>query len=169
MPHSGSMTVPHVTPRPLIGVLCVMAAAALWGTTGTSQALAGGGLSSLWFGALRLCFAALFFAVFAAVTQPWLRRAWQGLAPRDALGAGLCMAVYNLAFFAGVKLTGVAIGTAIALGSGPIWRGSCRLYSSVNRPRPPGGWGPPWPLPVGCCCPWAAQACSGLGPACSCV
>ncbi len=120
--------------RPLLGVICVVGAAMLWGTTGTSQALAGGSLSSLWFGALRLVFAAAFFAGFAAVTGALNHRAWQGLTPKTALSAGLCMATYNLAFFAGVKLTGVGIGTAIALGSGPIWAG---LLQAVFQRQPP--------------------------------
>lgn len=124
----------QATSRPLLGVVCVVGAAMLWGTTGTSQALAGGSLSSLWFGALRLFFAALFFVVFAAVTGALTRCAWQGLSPKAALGAGLCMAAYNLTFFAGVKLTGVGIGTAIALGSGPIWAG---LLQAVFQRQPP--------------------------------
>lgn len=128
----------QVLPRPLLGVVCVVGAAMLWGTTGTSQALAGGTLPSLWFGALRLVFAALFFAVFAAVSRGLTRRAWQGLSPSAALGAGLCMAVYNLAFFAGVKLTGVGVGTAIALGSGPIWAGL--LQAVFQRQPPTGAW-----------------------------
>jgi DME family drug/metabolite transporter len=124
----------QVTVRPLLGVACVVGAAILWGTTGTSQALAGGSLSSLWFGALRLLFAAVFFMAFAAVTGALKQSAWQGLTPKAAIGAGLCMAAYNLTFFAGVKLTGVGIGTAIALGSGPIWAG---LLQAVFQRQPP--------------------------------
>jgi DME family drug/metabolite transporter len=124
--------------HPVTGVACVIAAATLWGTTGTAQALAGGSLPPLWFGALRLAFATLFFVVFAAATGALGRSAWQRLAPRDALGAGLCMAVYNLAFFAGVKLTGVGIGTAVALGSGPIWAGL--LQAVVQRQAPSVAW-----------------------------
>jgi DME family drug/metabolite transporter len=127
-----------VAPRPWLGILCVIGAAALWGTTGTSQALAGGTLAPAWFGALRLAFAALFFVAFAAATGGLARQAWQGLAPRDAVGAGLCMAVYNLAFFAGVQLTGVAVGTAIALGSGPIWAGL--LQAVLQRQAPAAAW-----------------------------
>ena len=125
----------RVHPNPRFGIACVLMAATLWGTTGTAQALAGGTLSSLWFGALRLLVAAAFFAVFAAVAGGARRAAWQGLALIDVLGAGLCMAVYNLAFFGGVRLTGVAIGTAIALGSGPIWAG---LLQALLQRAPPG-------------------------------
>lgn len=113
---------------------CVLGAAALWGTTGTAQALAGGGLAPLWFGTLRLAVAGLFFAALAAATGAWQAGTWQRLPRRAALGAGLCMAVYNLAFFAGVRLCGVAVGTAIALGSGPVWAG---LLQAVLQRQPP--------------------------------
>jgi len=124
--------------HPKLGIACVLMAAALWGTTGTAQALAGGTLSPQWFGALRLLLAAAFFAVFAATTGGARRAAWRGLAPADVLGAGLCIAVYNLAFFAGVRLTGVGVGTAIALGSGPIWAGL--LQALLQRVPPAASW-----------------------------
>jgi len=132
----GRMPAMQVTVRPLLGVACVVGAAMLWGTTGTSQALAGGSLSSLWFGALRLLFAAVFFLAFAALTGALNRRAWEGLPPRAAMAAGLCMAAYNLTFFAGVKLAGVGIGTAIALGSGPIWAGVLQAVFQRQPPTP---------------------------------
>ena len=138
MPQDARTPSPARTPRPLVGIGCVIGAAALWGTTGTSQALAGGSLPSLWFGALRLLFAAMFFAVFAASTGALKREAWLRLAPLDVLGTGLCMAVYNLAFFAGVRLTGVGTGTAIALGSGPIWAGL--LQALFQRQMPSAAW-----------------------------
>ncbi|HBH38790.1 MAG TPA: EamA family transporter [Curvibacter sp.] len=107
--------------HPLLGVALVLGAASLWGTTGTAQALASGDLPAVWFGALRLLVAALFFLAYARLDTAPLPGA------RFPLGsvvlAGLCMAVYNLAFFAGVRLTGVALGTAVALGSGPVWAG----------------------------------------------
>jgi DME family drug/metabolite transporter len=126
------------TARPVVGVACVVGAALLWGTTGTAQALAGGALPAPWFGALRLAFAALFFLAFAAASGALVRRAWQQLPPCAAAGAGLCMAAYNLAFFAGVQLTGVGVGTAIALGSGPIWAGV--LQAVFQRQPPAAAW-----------------------------
>jgi DME family drug/metabolite transporter len=48
--------------------------------------------------------------------------------------AGASIAVYNLAFFAGVKLAGVAVGTTVAIGSGPLFAGA--LQALVTR-RPP--------------------------------
>lgn len=127
--------------RPELGVAMVLAAAALWGTTGTSQSLADGQLTAGWFGALRLAVAATFFAVYAWITGRGATRAGSSAAPLPwpgVLGAGLCMAVYNLAFFAGVRLTGVGLGTAIALGSGPLWAGV--LQAIVSRQLPSVQW-----------------------------
>lgn len=98
----------------------VVLAAMLWGTSGTAQSLAPAQLSPYWVGALRVAFAAVFFALLAgprgwAAAPPW---PWRQLAP-----AALCIAGYNLSFFAGVKYSGVALGTALAIGSGPLWAG----------------------------------------------
>lgn len=125
--------------HPKTGVVLVLLAAALWGTTGTAQSFAGGGLSPLWFGALRLLVAALFFALCFALRRGPRPAAPGAPLPRLALlGAGLSMAAYNLSFFGGVREAGVAVGTAIALGSGPVWAGV--LQSLLTRQVPAPGW-----------------------------
>jgi DME family drug/metabolite transporter len=119
------------------GVVLALAAAVLWGTTGTSQHFAGSGLSPVWIGALRLAIAAGFFALLVAATErgrgarPAVRALW-----RQQLLAGAAIAVYNLAFFAGVRLAGVAVGTTIAIGSAPLFAGA--LQALITR-RPPAG------------------------------
>lgn len=120
------------------GMFLVLAASLLWGTTGTAQSLAPGGLSSLWIGAGRLAVAALFFVGLHAVTQRKvvegpLATGMAGHWPAVVLAAG-CMAVYNLAFFAGVKATSVAIGTALAIGSGPVWAGLLQWLVTGRAP-----------------------------------
>lgn len=113
----------------------VLCAAVLWGTTGTAQSLAPAALSPYWVGALRLVIASAFFALLAL--PAWLRPA---CAPRLPWGpvllAGACVAVYNLSFFAGVKASGVALGTAIAIGSGPIWAGLLQTVAQRRWPAP---------------------------------
>lgn len=137
-------------PRPAVGVALVLAAAMLWGTTGTAQTFTSGALSPLWFGALRLAVAAAFFglcvlcaqrmaasaAATSAATGPGREAGTVSILSAPVLGAGLCMAVYNLAFFAGVKQTGVAVGTAVALGSGPLWAGVLQALIVRALPRP---------------------------------
>ncbi len=119
-----------------------LAAAALWGTTGTAQTFASLQTSPYWIGALRVVVASLFFALIVlmgrsrtalstSATSAPLRAAWHWV-----LLGGLCMAVYNLCFFAGVKATGVATGTAVAIGSGPVWVGLLQSTISRQVPRP---------------------------------
>ena len=121
------------------GIALALSAAILWGTTGTSQHFAGTGLSSYWIGALRLAIAAVFFAVLVAATERGrpAGRAPPGLWRRQLL-AGVAIAVYNLAFFTGVRLAGVAVGTTIAIGSGPLFAGA--LQALITRRPPVGLW-----------------------------
>ena len=117
------------------GIVLALSAAVLWGTTGTSQHFAGARLSPYWIGGLRLAIAAVFFALLVAATErgraarPRVPGLW-----RQQLLAGTAIAAYNLAFFAGVRLAGVAVGTTIAIGSGPLFAGA--LQALVTR-RPP--------------------------------
>lgn len=123
---------------PLIGACLTLAAAALWGTTGTAQSLAPAQTSPYWVGALRLVVASLFFAAY--VGAPTRARATPAAWPRSAwpptIAAGACVAAYNLTFFAGVKATGVALGTALAIGSGPVWAGVLQAVFLRKRPAP---------------------------------
>jgi drug/metabolite transporter, DME family len=126
-------------PNPILGVSLALSAATLWGTTGIAQSLADGSLSAYWFGALRLATAAVFFAACTLASRQPSAISFTGrLDTRDVVGAGLCMAIYNLAFFAGIGAVGVALGTAIALGSGPIWAGL--LQAVLHRHRPSISW-----------------------------
>jgi DME family drug/metabolite transporter len=122
----------------LVGATMALAAAALWGTTGTAQTFASSQTSPYWIGALRLVIASLFFAVVVlfgrsrqSPGKSQLHSAWHWV----VLG-GICIAVYNLCFFAGVRATGVATGTAVAIGSGPVWVGLLQSLISRQAPRP---------------------------------
>jgi drug/metabolite transporter, DME family len=119
------------------GVAMVLLAAVLWGTTGTAQSLAPAGLSPYAVGAWRLLLASLFFAVVAARSDHRPLASLRGHAGAVTI-AGAAMAAYNLAFFAGVRETGVAIGTAVALGSGPIWAGLLQMLWAGRWPS--GAW-----------------------------
>ncbi len=118
------------------GIAMVVAAAALWGTTGTAQSFAHATLASTWVGALRLAVAGLFFAGWLRWAEPVrpTRAALAALPWRGIALAAACMGVYNLAFFAGVRANGVAVGTAIAIGSGPVWAGALQALASGAAP-----------------------------------
>ncbi|WP_368643172.1 DMT family transporter [Castellaniella ginsengisoli] len=134
-----STSPPSATLRPAHGIALVLCAGMLWGATGTAQSFSNSALSPYWVGALRLGVAALFFLAYAGSTHglPHLLRQLAALDWRRAAWAGACMAAYNLTFFAGVKATGVAVGTALAIGSGPIWAGLLQL---AGGGRPGLGW-----------------------------
>ncbi|MGE8403516.1 MAG: DMT family transporter [Delftia tsuruhatensis] len=122
-----------------VGIAFVSVAAVLWGTTGTAQSLGAGGLSPFWVGAAQLAVSSLFLGALLAVSHWRLRgRAGQGGAPVQPLLpnpvhlglrpawfvlASMGIGGYSIFFYEGVTLTGVAVGTAVAIGSGPIWAG----------------------------------------------
>jgi DME family drug/metabolite transporter len=117
------MTRGAVTASTAPAVAAVLAAAVLFGTTGTAQALGPDGTSPLGVGAVRL---AVGGAALLAVLPLVGGRARVAVALwRTPLGlaAGGCTALYQVCFFAGVDATGVALGTLVTIGSGPVFAG----------------------------------------------
>ena len=132
------MTSSSTSPDSVRGIAMVAAAAALWGTTGTAQSFAHATLASTWIGALRLVVAGVFFTAWLAFFERGrLTRATLATLPWPGIVlAAVCMSAYNLAFFAGVRASGVAVGTAIALGSGPMWAGTLESLVRGRSPAP---------------------------------
>jgi DME family drug/metabolite transporter len=111
------------------GYWLVLAAAVLWGTTGTAQTFAPAGASPQAVGAVRLLIGGTVLLLFA-----WnggvLRRPTRAELPALVVGAA-GVAAYQVCFFAGLSLTGVAVGTIIGIGSAPILSGL--LDALVNQ------------------------------------
>lgn len=98
----------------------------LWGTTGTTQALAPAGAQPPVIGALRLVVGGMVLLIYSLsqvslITLRQLIRSPKMLLA--ALLAAACMAAYQCFFFAGVARTGVAVGTIVGIGSAPIFAG----------------------------------------------
>jgi drug/metabolite transporter, DME family len=103
------------------GGLLVVLAAVLWGTTGTSQALAPTDASPLAVGTLRIIVGGVALLALAVGRGGFRDRVrW---APALTALAIVATASYQLTFFGGVAATGVAVGTVIALGSAPAFAG----------------------------------------------
>jgi DME family drug/metabolite transporter len=124
----------HPSATRAAAVLAVLGASALFGTTGTSQALGPAGTTPLGIGAVRLAIGGTTLALVAA-----LRGAGAG-APRfwrrhlrALLVGGAAVAGYHLAWFAGLRRTGVALGTIVGIGSGPVFAGL--LHLALERGR----------------------------------
>ncbi len=109
------------TPR-WAGLAAVIAGAVLWGTTGTASHYSPSDASPLSVGAARIVLGGGLLLAWAAG-----RKQLGGL-----LGAGrwklmvagaVAVAAYQLCFFSAVDITGVAVGTVVAIGAGPVLTG----------------------------------------------
>lgn len=114
----------------------VLAAAVLWGTTGTAQAFAPEGARPTAVGAVRLTVGGVALLALAAARGVLKGDSrWPIVATAFASGG---MAAYQLFFFAAVDKTGVAVGTVVTIGSSPILAGL--LGFLVRRERPGSLW-----------------------------
>ena len=122
-----------VAQKQALGVAAVILAAMLWGTTGTTAALLPPTREPLVVGALRLAFGALALVVLAQ-SQPRMRAGLGALPWGGITFAGTCIAGYNLLFFWAVSLAGVGVGTAITIGSAPIWATAFEVLRTRRLP-----------------------------------
>lgn len=118
----------------LLALFAVIAAAALWGSTGTVQALLPETREPLVVASIRLIVGALALLVLALVTGG-RDAGFHRLRPGGVLLAGISIGLYNLLFFAAVQSAGVGVGTAIAIGSAPIWVSAYDLLVRGEAPR----------------------------------
>ncbi|WP_214466376.1 DMT family transporter [Microbacterium flavescens] len=127
-------------------VLAVLAAAMLFGTTGTSQALGPEGTTPLSIGVMRMVIGGTGLAAIAfLLAARHARRRPVDAAPPPRLGlrplslmvlTGACLAIYQPLFFLGTSLNGVAVGTVVALGSAPILAGLLEWALTRRMPSP---------------------------------
>ncbi|MEU8173314.1 EamA family transporter [Microbispora hainanensis] len=117
------------------GPLAVVAAAVLWGTAGTVGTLATAGSVSL--AAARLVLGGALLGALALAAHR--RTPGRNVPLRWSLIFGAAaVAAYQLCYFAAVGRTGVAVGTVVAIGSGPVFTGL--LSWIVGHERPSGRW-----------------------------
>lgn len=103
---------------PVWGALFVVAASFLWGTTGTAATFAPA-VSPLAIGAVAMGVGGLLQALYAVIPMVSQRG---GLLQRWRLVgiAAVAVAIYPLAFYSSMHLSGVAVGTVVSIGSAPV-------------------------------------------------
>lgn len=117
-----------VSKNALRGTLCVLAAGMCWGTTGTIQAFAPEGASSLTVGSARVVFSGIVLLLFMLAKRGRALFS-EGWSVRGVILAAAGLAAYQLTFFTAVRMTGVAVGTMVAIGAAPPVAGICgRLF-----------------------------------------
>ena len=115
------------------GPVPILAAAVLWGTTGTASSLAPAGAPAAAIGCTGLALGGLLLfltsrgarSLPAACTRPERRLL--------VLGAS-AVAGYPVTFYPAVARTGVAVATVIALGSAPVFAGLLSWITGQARP-----------------------------------
>src|SRR3954454_3770460 len=109
----------------------VLLAAVCFGTTGTAQALGPDGLAPASVGAARILVGGALLVLIGG----------RGIHPvprTPLLIAATAVASYQITFFAAVADTGVAVGTIVAIGSGPALAGALEWATTGTAPTK--GW-----------------------------
>ena len=104
------------------GIAFVVAAGCCWGTSGTLGSFVPEGASPITVGAIRALWSGiiLFIGILFRDVRGFFRGPWP-LFPVFLAGFGL--ALYQLVFFAAVRLTGAGVAAIIAIGSSPAMAG----------------------------------------------
>ena len=124
------MTQGHLAGRghPAVGVVV---ASVLFGTSGTARSFAPESASSLSVAGVRLMVGAVPLLAYGLATdgrnRPRLRA--------EAVAAGAAMALFQVCFFSAMEHSGVAVGTMLTIGSGPV---IAAVIDSLLGRRPPG-------------------------------
>lgn len=111
------------------GILAIIFACFLWGTTGTAASFAPD-IGSLAIGAFAMGMGGVFL-VLNALKELLKDAGLLGANPRILVVGGLAVAVYPLAFYSSMRLSGVAIGTVVSLASAPLF--AVILECLINR------------------------------------
>ena len=114
-----------------ISYLVVLVGAILWGTTGTAQTFMPQTIHPLAVGASRLAIGGFSLLVILLIMRKIDFRNWPW---RSTLYAAISMAIFQYLFFSSVRLTGVAIGTVVTIGSAPVFSGIIEWLLVKRRP-----------------------------------
>lgn len=118
------------------GIVALVIACLLWGTTGTTATFLPDDVSPLAIGAATMGIGgALLFLTAPRMSRGVLR---DPVARRWAMIGAVGVVVYPLAFYTGMDLVGVAVGNVVALGSGPVF--AALLEWLIERERLSARW-----------------------------
>ncbi|WP_089009948.1 DMT family transporter [Micromonospora viridifaciens] len=119
--------------KPLSGPIPILAAAVLWGTTGTASSFAPSGAPAAAVGAAGLILGGLLLLLSSRSARSLPRRCARDEQWLLVLGA-VAVAGYPLSFYPAVARSGVAVATIIALGSAPVFTGLLGWFAQGTRP-----------------------------------
>lgn len=109
----------------------VLCGAILWGTTGTAQTFIPSTVDPFIVATLRLTIGGITLIIILSILKKIDLTIWPW---KKVFIVALALAVFQYFFFSSVRLTGVAIGTVVSIGSAPVFSGV--MEWSFNK-RPP--------------------------------
>ena len=116
----------------LRGPLTMLAGVLLFSTNGFWQAVAPEGATPYVIGAARLLIGTVTLALWCLIRYRKIHLiGWHWKA---VFTYAICLWLYQILFFNGVLLIGVAIGTVISIGSTPIFAGLIQAVLFKNKP-----------------------------------
>lgn len=110
-----------------LGILAVILASLLWGTTGTAATFVPA-LSPLFIGSFAMGIGGILQCGLATVKIVH-DRALLAVHCRFLIVGALAVAIYPLAFYSSMRLSGVTIGTVVSIGSAPILSAIIEYFS----------------------------------------
>lgn len=117
--------------KTVIPYFLVLLAAVLWGTTGTATTLLPDSAQPLTIAAARSAVGGFSLLLMMILMKKINFRTWPW---KETIVAAICMAIFQPLFFTSVRLTGIAIGTVVAIGSAPIFSGVIEWLFLKMRP-----------------------------------
>ncbi|MDN4606226.1 DMT family transporter [Sporosarcina highlanderae] len=114
-----------------LAFVAVLFGAILWGTTGTAQTFMPQTVHPLAVGASRLTVGGFTLLIVMLILRKIDFRNWPWKA---TLLSALAMAIFQYCFFTSIRLTGIAIGTVVAIGSAPMFSGLIEWLVLKHRP-----------------------------------
>lgn len=115
-----------------VAFLFVLLGAVLWGTTGTAQTFMPQTIHPLGIGAARLGVGGFTLLIILILMRKITFQKWPW---KHTIYAALSMALFQYLFFSSVRLTGVAIGTVVTIGSAPVFSGIIEWLIVKQRPN----------------------------------
>lgn len=113
-----------------ISYVVVLIGAILWGTTGTAQTFLPT-VHPLAVGAARLAVGGFSLLIILLLMRKINFQNWPW---KSTFYAAISMAIFQYLFFSSVRLTGVAIGTVVTIGSSPVFSGIIEWLLLKRRP-----------------------------------
>lgn len=109
----------------------VLLAAILWGMTGTAQTFLDKGVSSIALATIRSAIGGGLLLVAVVLLRKISFRTWSW---KWTILAAASIALFQGLFFTSIRLTGVAIGTVVTIGSAPMFSGMLEWLFWKTRP-----------------------------------